>query len=106
MKIDLYLKPNLVTYNTVLIVHAKAGNCCPAQDIVEFMQEEVDRKPDQHAYSGLIQASLRSKQAYCGVAEIEKVFEEMGGTIFAVDEFVANIFTCDGCLCEKRSKRR
>ena len=85
MKIDLYLKPNLVTYNTVLIVHAKAGNCCPAQDIVEFMQEEVDTKPDQHANAGLIQAWLRSKQGYYGAAETEKVFEEMGagGTNFS-----------------------
>ena len=71
------LKPNLVTYNTVLNAHAKAGNPRAACDIVELMREEDGIEPDLHTYAGLIQAWSRSKKGRDGAVEAEKVFEEM-----------------------------
>ncbi|KAL9187799.1 hypothetical protein ACHAXT_006177 [Thalassiosira profunda] len=76
---DTSLKPELLSYNTVLDAFSMEGDARSAESLLNQMAKRGDVKPDAHSYSAVITAWSRSEDKANGARRAEELFDDIEG---------------------------
>jgi len=115
MEEDSHIKPDLLSYNTVLDSFSKEGDAQSAERLLEQMFDSDDKsvKPNAHSYTAVLTAWSRNKDKSLAVRQAEALFDDIEGRYAAgLTEFRAGtsvynaLINCYAKSGEKRALPR